>query len=215
MKKRKIAVCTPCPEVIHTQFAFDLMSAVWHHSMMNVRTDALVPLHRGAALLEVSRQSLAEDALRVEATHIMWLDSDMHFPNDVIGKLLEHDLDFVGANCSKRIEPVQPTAMDLDGNRIWPDPERGGLQEVSMLGFAVLLMKTDMLRKIPKPWFAAPWIPELGYHAGEDMYFCKKAMECGFKLWIDHDLSWEIQHVGSKGYSMIDCWQERVRSGDH
>lgn len=212
--RRKIVVCVPTPDRVHSVFAFDLFQAVVYHMLVTHAQDIILPIHHECALLMQQRQTLAELALDRDATHVLWLDSDMRFPPDLIGRLLAHDVDFVAANCSKRKEPVEPTAMDLEFNRIWPDPDVEGLQEVSVVGFAVVMMKADMLRGVGSPWFEAQWLPSKGYFAGEDMYFCKKANEAGYKLWIDHDLSWEIQHVGSKGYSMIDCVQEGERRGN-
>ena len=42
-------------------------------------------------------------ALAVDATHILWLDSDMRFPADTLGRLLARNRDIVGANyCARR-----------------------------------------------------------------------------------------------------------------
>lgn len=212
MAGNKIAVCVPTPSTINTWFAFDLLEAYSFHLMKS--GDAMVPLFYESALLSQSRETLAERALDLGATHILWLDSDMRLPKDLIVRLLEHDLMCVGANCSKRKEPVGPTAMDLDYTHIYPDPDKTGIQEVTMLGLAAVLMKTDLLKQLPKPWFLTPWIEEVGYYAGEDMYFCKKVLDNGFKLHVDHDVSWDIMHIGQKPYGMIDVMQEQAVSGN-
>lgn len=48
------------------------------------------------------------------------------------------------------------------------------------------------------------WIPALGTYCGEDVYFSQKMAEIGVDLWIDHDISREISHVGKKKYSFDD-----------
>ena len=35
-----------------------------------------------------------------------------------------------------------------------------------------------------------------GCFIGEDMYFCREAQKAGFKVYIDHDLSKQVRHIG-------------------
>ncbi len=34
-------------------------------------------------------------------------------------------------------------------------------------------------------------------HIGEDLYFCQKARDAGFVVWIDHDVSQLVRHQGT------------------
>ena len=68
----------------------------------------------------------------------------------------------------------------------------------------VKLISTRALRALAEPWFEMPYLPERQEFLGEDVYFCHKAIVAGFDIWIDHDLSKEVQHVGRYGYSMQD-----------
>ena len=52
---------------------------------------------------------------------------------------------------------------------------------------------------MPKPWFKPDWDEEHGYH-GEDWAFMGHLEKQGVKLFIDHDLSWLVGHVGSMEY---------------
>lgn len=210
---RRIAICVPARDMVHTSFCFDLASMIATHR--TTVGDALLPMTSEGTLVQAQRQELAEQAVKAGATHILWLDSDMRFPPDLLEQMLKHDKDIVSVNCSKRKEPVGPTANAVDLTLIYPDPDKEGLEQVVMIGMAVMLMKTDVLEKMEKPWFDTPWWHEKGYHIGEDMYFCGRAQKAGASIWIDHDLSWEIKHLGTRPYGMVDVMLEAQRSGYH
>ena len=41
-------------------------------------------------------------------------------------------------------------------------------------------------------------------YCGEDVYFCQKLVDAGARLYIDHDLSVQVQHIGSYSYGHED-----------
>jgi hypothetical protein len=52
------------------------------------------------------------------------------------------------------------------------------------------------------PWFQTTFQPETPLDPmSDDIYFCRKAREYGFDIWLDHDLSMEIGHVGTLEYN--------------
>lgn len=154
-------------------------------------------LTKNGSMLSQLRHDLVKESLQSkDATHVLFIDSDMIVPKDLIQRLLVHDKDFVGANCVTRCFPPEFIAHDLDGKRI---DSRGktGLQKVQHVGAAVMLCKTEALRRLKPPLFLQDWIPEVNAYCGEDVYFCQVAQAAGFDLWIDHDLSMQIQHIGT------------------
>ena len=48
--------------------------------------------------------------------------------------------------------------------------------------------------------FCFQYVPKYREPLREDCYFCLRAGAHGFDVWIDHDLSQEIKHVGTFGY---------------
>jgi hypothetical protein len=125
-------------------------------------------------------------------SHILFIDSDMRFPPDTPERLLKHDLDIVGANCPQR---TQKGTTAFIGQKQVPSLGKSGLQKVDSLGMGVTLIKTSVFDKIPAPWFATPY--DGNKFVGEDVFFCHKAREHGFNIWIDHELSLEIKHTGT------------------
>lgn len=147
----------------------------------------------------IVRQCLREKRL----THLLFIDSDMKFPMNTVHRLLAHDKDFVAANCTTRNEPIVEVAHDLDGKRL---PSRGkkGLQEIQHVGLAVALLRLEPLKRLRPPLFLQDWVPSLQTYCGEDVYFLQKLREVGLQLWIDHDLSQEVYHIGSRSYGHAD-----------
>jgi hypothetical protein len=148
--------------------------------------------------------------MREDCSHILFIDSDMRFPQDMIGRLLKHDLDIVATNCARRRMPTGPTAQlyKENGERelVWTMPESTGLQEVGSVGMGVMLIKANVFKALAEPWFETPWRHDKRGYIGEDVYFCQKAAAAGFKIWIDHDVSKEIGHIGTFEFKHDHTW---------
>ncbi len=68
------------------------------------------------------------------------------------------------------------------------------------VGTAFLLIKTEVFKDILEKYNTYPFQPISGY--GEDLSFCVRARGCGYKIYIDHDLT--IGHIGKKVYTKND-----------
>jgi GT2 family glycosyltransferase len=151
--------------------------------------------------LATIRNGLVEQAFKAvpDLTHILWLDGDQVFPKDMVQRLLDHDKDIVGAWVNIRQNRKANVYKILYQNK------RGGfkhrsytkqeikhfletepLQKVERFGFGSLLIKRKVWETIPKPWFGFD-----EHHACEDLYFCDKAREAGFEMWVD----WSIRSL--------------------
>jgi hypothetical protein len=171
-----------------------------------------------------NRQDLAEYAMQVGADYILWLDDDMEFPRDALMRLWLHNESIVGANYTTRKMPVIPLAiLDFDDEgkevpRLLTTEKSRGLQQVAALGFGCLLMHTDVLKRIEPPWFENYWRRDLHRWVGEDIDFFRKVRAAGIKVYVDHDLSKEIGHVGKITYKMDQAemlHNQRVKNGNH
>ena len=149
---------------------------------------------RSSSNLPESRHVLAVRALeKHRATHILWVDSDMAFPKDALHRLLAHDRDIVGCNYPRRMPPHISSATDISGQPV--KHSASGLESVSVIGFGVLLTRASVFtREYEMPLFSHH--DEQGY-CTEDVTFCKKVRASGLEIWVDHDLSREVRHVGS------------------
>lgn len=147
--------------------------------------------------LASARTDLVKDALRVGADRICWIDSDMEFRPAAVRALLAHDLDIVAANYAKKIPSQESVCSALDGTVL---QNGSGVEEVAHVGFGLCVTKTSVFEKLDLPWFSFQWNPETQDDIGEDVYFCRKARAAGFKVFVDHDASEGIQHIGKFPY---------------
>jgi hypothetical protein len=203
-----IAVCTPARDMVHTMYSYDLVNMVAYHTI-NTNDAVSLKISQGT-LIANQRAELSLDAMGEGCTHILFIDSDMRFPQDMIGRLVKHDLDIVATNCARRRMPTGPTAQlyKENGERelVWTMPESTGLQEVGSVGMGVMLIKREVFEALAEPWFETPWRVDKRGYIGEDVFFCQKAAAAGFKIWIDHDVSKEIGHIGTFEFKHDHTW---------
>jgi hypothetical protein len=143
--------------------------------------------------LTSNRMELVREAMKVEADRILWLDTDMAFRPDNVRALLAHDLDIVAANYPKKTPQQESVCAALDGAVL---KKGAGLEEVAQAGMGMMVTKTEVFRRLPKPWFQFSWDIETEDDIAEDFFFCRKARQHGFKVHVDHDASVGVGHVG-------------------
>lgn len=148
----------------------------------------------GATYVHVGREFVVKAAYQHQATHLLWLDSDMRFPPETALRLLLHDKPVVGANYVMRRPQVTFTAM-RDGQRVETTQASTGLESVDVVGMGVLLMRMDVLEGLSKPYFRHG-LNDAGEDIGEDVLLCRALKAAGHDIYIDHDLSKEVGHVG-------------------
>jgi hypothetical protein len=202
MTPAHVAICVPARDMVSAGFAFDLARLVG-------AADCDVSLLTSMGTLIVNqRTDLAKDAIKMGASHILYLDSDMRFPKDTLARLLAHDQGIVAANYATRKFPIQPVtfATDTDNTRVYTNPESTGLESVAAAGMGVMLVKTEVFDKIGLPYFMIGYSPKNQDYTGEDIFFCRKARQAGFEVFIDHDLSKEIKHTGSLDFQHDHIW---------
>lgn len=141
--------------------------------------------------------------------YILWIDSDMVFTENDFLTLFEHiqkpEVDIVGGMYSKRQSPYninagycnKKTKWRLEALVDWGEE----LMEVDYLGMGFVLMTQDIFKKMKKPWFEYRKYKS-GDTLGEDVTFCLKAKEAGFKVWLDPNV--QLGHMGEYMYTPLD-----------
>jgi len=160
--------------------------------------------------VQCARQTLVEAAIADGADYMLWLDSDMRFPQDILLKLLNHDKDVVGINYSTRSIPPDFVTIKKMGKDNPNNPsgepcitgsDSTGLEKVDAIGFGAVLIRTGALKKLPDPhkhpWFWIEHMPKTNRVIGEDVYFCRLMRKHGIDIWVDHDVSKECAHIGT------------------
>lgn len=160
--------------------------------------------------LALNRINLCKSAVKAGCTHVLFLDDDMRIPMDTMMRLLSHGLPVVAANCARKELPPRSTAKGFDGNCVWTRKRSTGLEEVLSIGTGVMLIDVSVLKALPQPWFAEVFNVETENTVGEDVYFCNKAREHGFKIHIDHDISKGVVHMGGFEFEhgLTEQWEK-------
>jgi len=151
--------------------------------------------------IHVGREFFLEAALKQGATHILWLDTDMSVPRETAVLLALHDRPIVACNYVVRQASGLFTAF-RDEARIPTRVDSTGLEAVEYCGMGAMLMRTDVVADLPRPWFRHDR-NEHGGDIGEDVGFCRALRAAGHAIWIDHDLSKEIGHIGQHTYRTV------------
>jgi hypothetical protein len=146
---------------------------------------SLLLVGRQCSSITWNRNDLTEDFLGDRSFEwILYLDSDMVPPVATIARLLSHQVDVVGALYYARQRPFMTEFSPLpEEHETFLDKPFQGLREVEWVGAGCLLVRRHVLDRIPFPWWESP-VPG----RDEDVLFCKKLRQLGFKIWLDCDL---------------------------
>jgi len=146
-----------------------------------------------------NRNMIIESAFQQGATHILFLDDDMAFKPDTLYKLLEHDKDIVSGLYLARKYPHQPMVFESaakDGRcfAYYLNGAKERLVKVVAAGAGCLLVKTEVFKKVERPWFrlgeleSDQWCDDIG--------FFKRVREAGITdIYCDMDV--KVGHIAS------------------
>ncbi len=205
-EKQIVVIGMPATNQVATWFAMDFARLMLYMAKRRPSV-RVIPMVSEGSLIPQQRQMLVAAAMQTEATHMMWLDTDMRFPPDTLARLMDRNLDIVGANYSERRPPFRPVAfrnwndMNL---RAYTKPDSTGLERVAAIGSGALLVRMDVYRKLDIPHYLVGWSTAKAAFLGEDMYFCFKAGQDGYEIFVDHDVSQQIKHVGGMTFTNED-----------
>lgn len=201
MEDVRVAICIPSSEEVNAQFMISLIGMLVKNQIP-IATVANCMSSR----IAFNRNFLVEQARYAKATHLLYIDSDMIFPEDSLKRLLSHDVEIVGATASRRSENDDAIGVTLDGERLQVSSD---LVKMKLLGPPLMLIKMSVFNKLRAPWFAEPPrymvendISDTSLMA-EDEYFCHTAIAAGLNIWCDVGLSMEIGHRGAKTYYIM------------
>ena len=197
----KTFIAVPCMDMVHTAFFTS-------YNRMN-RPDETMLATAQSSLVYDSRNRLARAALESGADRVLWLDSDMDLPPDLMERLsadLDEGRDYVSALAFRRNVPTWPiiynkveylkkdgrTSVDCSMMTDWPEE----IFEVAASGFAAVMMTTELLRRVTEA-VGLPFAPMPGL--GEDIAFCWRARQLGYTLWCDPAVT--PGHVGVFTYT--------------
>jgi hypothetical protein len=196
-KLRKVFLGVPCTEVVRSEFAQAFGGVTHYNAQKMIHSPSCFIT---SSVLHDSRNKIVytmlTDPIGKECEWLIFIDSDMIFPNDAIERLINHPshVKIVGVNYCSRIEPYRPTASTLEGP-VYTRDDSTGIEEIETMGMGLVAIHRDVLESMEMPYF--DWITGSKTFLGEDVFFFNRARQQGFSVYVDHDLSKEIYHVGS------------------
>ncbi len=196
----RLAIGGPTRDLVPASFAVDaaqLYAKTREHRIWSTVTIGFV----ASTYIHAGREWFLEATRKQGATHVLWLDTDMTFPAEAAIRLYLHDTPIVGCNYRVRQDSGLFTAR-LNQERITTDEDSTGLQAVDEIGFGVVLMRTDIVDGLERPWFRHGQNAQ-GGDIGEDIMFCRALRDAGHTIYLDHDLSKEIGHIGQHTFSTL------------
>jgi len=164
-----------------------------------------------------ARNEIVEKALAVGAEYLLFIDDDVVVPrNTIIGllDLADQGNDIVAGVCYSKQIPPQPILFKGRGTGSFKNWKVGDiLHELDGVGMGLTLIRTDIFRRIKKPWFKTTVSQKvsvgekyISYNKDESLYFCDKALRAGFKITVDtgiqaihHDYATNTFYFNSQG----------------
>lgn len=145
----------------------------------------------GNSLIGQARDLIVDRALEFGADYVLFFDDDMIFARDAFLRLWRRQVPVCAALAFTAREPITPVLyrfkrewdparhrVDIDIEPIF-DYERDSLVQVDAVGTGVVLISTEVFRKVPKPWFNG------ARGAGEDIHFCVQCSQFQIPIYCD------------------------------
>jgi hypothetical protein len=146
--------------------------------------------------VELARNLITEHFLSTQATHLLFIDSDMLIPADLAEKLLSHDKDIVSVLYYGRTKPEPMFQVRKNGELQTIQFPKNSLIQADSVGLGACLIKRKVIEDLsqnPEPLFKTEFLSKTTIKS-EDTFFCEKAKAAGFKIFIDTGL--EVKHYG-------------------
>ena len=194
-KKPFILIAVPCYRTILVRTAWSIMDTLRQYS----ETD--IAFHNGV-FVHQNQNELVKIAKEKKASHIFFVEHDVVFEPDTLGRLLEQDKDVIAAPYSGRKLPKEPLVYQKSPTGelymmtydIWPDKPT----KVYGVPTGCTLIKMSVFDKISKPYFFFEYNKKGKMLMSQDIYFSKKVNEAGMECWIDPTIP--VTHVGDFDY---------------
>ena len=148
----KVVVCIPYTGYIAPQAAYSLPAMACYARSKGIELE-LLPI--GLSLVYAAREQAAKYLLESGCDSLLFIDSDMVVPMDLVPRLIEADKDIVSGLAFKRVPGYEPCIFkkcDREGTEFYLDYPKG-LIEVQGVGMACTLIKRKVFEILQTPYF--------------------------------------------------------------
>lgn len=192
-----ITLAVPTNRLIQAKTVESLARLVAHGNY----TWHIVIAERGYTVAE-NRNYCVVKALNNNSDYILFIDDDMTFEPDLLDRLIANDKDIVGVafhprtDMQDRLKWLDETHyISLEKNT---DPKYKKTFECHATGTGIILIKCEVFRKVPRPWFMFEYYETGQVKLGEDWFWCRAAKKAGYKIYTDPEI--KVGHVGEKQF---------------
>lgn len=221
-ENRSVMICTPSYEGFrHIDFLMSLFR-LYEYSKYELKNDIeWIPL-TGANIYGIRNKAMK---MFKESRHhtLLMVDNDMVFHHEILKSLFEKDKDIIMPiftnkvgnmpEMNKRI--VSMAAVKYKDGKL-RQLTRGEIESsaepirVATNGFGMVLIKRRVIEGVDYPYCQGIPMPQFEQSeqgiCGEDYYFCIKALEKGFEIWLDTTNI--VIHLGIKPFGIWDVGYE-------
>lgn len=207
----KLLIAIPSLDFMHTEFVKSLLALTARLSRDGIEHEVRI---ESGTLVYIARDKLAQYAVGGEFTHVLWLDSDMVFTEDLLDDLLFAGKDFVTGIAATRRKPfITCVFKSLNPcQRFMPDEIPKDTFEIAGCGFACVLTSIDIIKAVKRANGTSFTPTQLH---GEDLAFCKRARDLGFKIYAEPGV--RVGHIGHIAIYPEDFyrWKDEVVNIDN
>jgi len=168
----------------------------------------------GRSAISRVRNDLATAFLKTDSDFLFFLDTDMNWipQNDKEENPIDVMLDSIWQN--KEIDIISPPMTNRQEpiRALWRPITKAGLDvwnrnkpfQVLHTGTGFMLIKRRVLEGLIKAGHHAPFMPvwcsEEKVETSDDVAFCRRALQCGFKIWLQPNIL--IGHIGKYAFNV-------------
>lgn len=163
----------------------------------------------GRSAISRVRNDLATAFLQTDCEYLFFLDTDMTWiPQDEkeenpIDVMIRAYVNIISPPMTNRQQPIRAiwhpiSRKDLD---VW---NRTKPFQVLHTGTGFMLIEREVIETLIKAGHAAPFMPiwckEEEVETSDDVAFCRRALQCGFKIWLQPNIL--IGHIGKYAFNI-------------
>ena len=175
----KLLIAVPCMDHLDVSFVRSLTALVRRLTAEGVDFEVRL---RDGCLVYCARNDLSWEAISEGFTHVLWLDSDIVFEDDLLEKLAAVKREFVTGVCrSRRKQFGWCVYATLEPSIKIEDALKDEPYRVDGCGFAAVLIETRVLKAVWDANRENCFMPTQDY--GEDLMFCMRARKEGFRIY--------------------------------
>lgn len=198
----KTLIAVPVAETVNMQFVrqfLEILHSLLNRSIQDKNFSFGVHVVYGQEIVR-ARTEMVEEARRLHAKQILWLDSDSIVSVDDVYRMIGKSEDIVSGITVQKSAPYLPVVLKKEDGylNMQVDIAIGtGNIEVDAVGMGLTLTKMAVFEKMSKPYFKITRheLPDGSIeYEGEDVYMSEKSKGVGFKLWVDTNICYG--HLG-------------------